>query len=92
MFNPSLACSVHIKAQTPHRSIFLNINEFYSINVSVIRNSQKHMFNMLACRLGEASDSFKLHSSSLAVRLDEGAAEDGCLITSCQAVSVCASV
>lgn len=75
----------HIAIKTPSHNEFNYVNRkgFHSINVQIICNGHLALLNVVAQWPGGTHDSFIVQNSSVGVRLQGGAVEDGWLIGEC---------
>uniref|UniRef100_A0A9J8CWU3 Putative nuclease HARBI1 n=1 Tax=Cyprinus carpio carpio TaxID=630221 RepID=A0A9J8CWU3_CYPCA len=69
-----------IKAPSTNEFNYVNRKGFYSVNVQIICDANLLLLNVVARWPGGTHDSFVLQNSSVGVRLQEGAVEDGWLI------------
>ncbi|KAK0154134.1 putative nuclease HARBI1 [Merluccius polli] len=72
----------HIALRSPSHNEFNHVNRkgFRSVKVQLICNAQLELLNVVVRWPGTTHDSFVLHNSSMGLRLQGGAVEDGWLI------------
>lgn len=71
---------IAIKAPSTNEFNYVNRKGFHSVNVQIICDANLLLLNVVARWPGGTHDSFVLQNSSVGVRLQEGAVEDGWLI------------
>lgn len=76
---------IALKAPSQHEYNFVNRKGFHSINVQLICDADLMLLNVVARWPGGTHDSFIVQNSSVGIRLQERAVEDGWLIGECRA-------
>ena len=71
---------VAIKAPSTNEFNYVNRKGFHSVNVQIVCDANLSLLNVVARWPGGTHDSFVMQNSSVGVRLQEGAVEDGWLI------------
>lgn len=71
---------IAIKAPSTNEFNYVHRKGFHSVNVQIICDANLLLFNIVVRWPGGTHDSFVLQKSSVGVRLQEGAVEDGWLI------------
>uniref|UniRef100_A0A667X5Q1 Putative nuclease HARBI1 n=1 Tax=Myripristis murdjan TaxID=586833 RepID=A0A667X5Q1_9TELE len=74
---------ITIKAPSHNEYSYVNRKGFHSINAQIICDANMSLLNVVARWPGGTHDSFILQNSSVGVRLQAGAVEDGWLIGEC---------